>query len=401
MNYKYLFLVLIISSCSESINIQYEVNDNVSSEQIFINCEYTKKKDGLKKTFCDNDSEGEYSYWTYAKVFDNSSPEIIFQKIKEIPDKRCKYDGRNKCPIGTSPARTSPSYWDGDIYVKGGVVQQDFSWVYNILRKKYSKTEIKNQLSEVEKKFNIKLYPPSSRHEGLVIGRTDDIYDFYLSEYSKHTHPQAEKKLCGGYGGVMRRIIANDISISTRVLPELASTRISLKYYNNWSDSDMEWKSYSYDKSLQSKNCGTWSPYLRFAPKFLNPSDDMSLSEITDGKAIKVIIDINPQNHNLDNLAKEIIKSSSGYCVYKQSGQNKFHIATKDDISYCKTTCYENVYDYRGTSVLKTIPTKFQYSVSNHEINRGEYDKNDLPKDASGKKFSFGMVSSSFHCPDI
>ena len=387
MNYKYLFLVLIVSSCSESINIQYEVNDNVSSEQIIINCEYTKKKDHRwKKTFCDNEPEGEDRYWNvYAEVFDKS-PHIILQKIKEKPGKYCG----NKCPIGTSPARTSPSYWDGDIYVKGSV-QQNFSWVYDIINTKNSKTKIKNQLAEVEKKFNIKLYPPTSRHGGLLIGRVDDIYDFYVSDYSKHSKPQAEKKLCN-MSIYSNRIIASDISISTKVLPELASSRISLRY-SNWPNAD----SPRYVE-LSSKNCTDWSPYLKFSPEFLNPSDDISLSKIADGKPIKFIIDINPQNYNLDNLAKEIIKSTSGYCVYKQSGKNKFHIAMKDNISDCKTTCYEHVYDYKGISLLRTIPAKFQYSVSDHEISTGEYNKNDLPEDESGRKYtSLGFVSS-FYC---
>lgn len=387
MNYKYLFLVLIVSSCSESINVlnvQYEVNDNVSSEQIIINCEYTKKgDDGWKKTFCDNEPEGENTPVTFAKVFDNS-PSIISQKIKQPPGwfKDCTYDGRDKCPIGISPAQISSSYWDGDIYVEGGaVVQQDVSWVYDILRKatestyKYSKTEIKNQLAEVEKKFNIKLYPPALNSGGIVIGRADDIYDFYVSEYSKHSKLQAEKKLCG-----YNRKLASNISISRRVLPELAYVEINFRH--------------------ESKYCADWSPYLGFELKFLNPSDGMSLSEMADGKEIKVIIDINPQNHNLDNLAKEVIKGSSGYCVYKQSGKNKFHIASKDNISFCKTTCYEHVMDYRGLSILEVIPAKFQYSVSRHKIHIGEYDKNDLPKDESGYKLnSDGTLPSSFYCP--
>ncbi len=388
MKCKYLFLVLIVSSCSESINVQYEVNDNVSSEQIIINCEYTKKgDDGWKKTFCDNEPEGGNSWAATVKVFDNS-PTIISQKIIQPPRfKDCTYDGRDKCPIGISPAQISTSYWDGDIYVEGGaVVQQDVSWVYDILRKatkytyKYSKTEIKNQIAEVEKKFNIKLYPPALNSGGIVIGRADDVYDFYVSEYSKHSRLQAEKKLCG----YSYRDIASNISISSGVLPEVVSS-----------------VEITFDDSGKGKYCPNWDPYLYFEPKFLNPSDGMSLSEIADGKEIKVTIDINPQNHNLDNLAKEVIKDSRGYCVYKQSGKNKFHIASKDNISNCKTTCHEHVYDYRGLSILDVIPTKFQYSVSRFEINRGEYDKNDLPKDESGKKFSYGMFSSSFYCPDI
>ena len=389
MNCKYLFLVLIVSSCSESINVQYEVNNNVSSEQIIINCEYTKKgDDGWKKTLCDNEIYGERNNYdnrrARAKVFDNS-PSIISQNIKQLPwwFKDCTYDGRDKCPIGISPAQISSSYWDEDIYVEGGaVVQQDVSWVYDILRKatkytyKYSKTEIKNQIAEVEKKFNIKLYPPALNSGGILIGSADDIYDFYVSEYSKHSKPQAEKKLCDwGYNGEF----ASNISISTRVLPELALVGI---YFDN-----------------ESKYCPDWSPYLGFEPKFLNPSDGMSLSEMADDKEIKVIIDINPQNHNLDNLAKEIIDDSSGYCVYKQSGKNKFHIASKGNISKCKTTCHEHVMDYRGLSILEVIPAKFQYSVSRYEINRGEYDKNDLPKDESGKKYSYGTFTSSFYCP--
>jgi hypothetical protein len=394
MKCKYLFLVLIVSSCSESINVQYEVNDNVSSEQIIINCGYTKKgDDGWKKTFCDNEPEGENRWVARAKVFDNST-NIIEQKIIEPPwsIKECTSDEtrskRYKCPIGISPAQISSPYWDGDIYVEGGnVIKQDVSWVYDILRRtcivnectyKYGKkTEIKNQIAEVEKKFNIKLYPPAYNSGGIVIGSADDIYDFYVSEYSKHSKPQAEKKLCGYSNGR----IASNISISGRVLPELTSVEID------------------FVDSGKSKYCDNWDPYLNIEPIFLNPSDGMSLSEMADGKEIKVIIDINPQNHSLDDLAKEVLKKSPGYCVYKQSGKNKFHIVNNDNISKCATTCTEHVYDYRGTSILDTIPAKFQYSVSHYEINRGEYDKDDLPEDESGVRFFGGMWVSSFSCP--
>jgi hypothetical protein len=376
MRFKYLFLVLIVSSCSEpkeSINVQYEVNNNVSSKQIIINCGYTKKgDDGWKITFCDNDPEGEnrnlpshHRRLASVKVFD-SSPKIISQHITQTPRfEDCTYDGRDKCPIGISPAQISSSYWDGDIYVEGGaIVQQEVSWVYDILRKttkytyKHSKTEIKNQIAEVEKKFNIKIYPPTLKNSGVLIGTADDIYDFYVSEYSKHSKSQAEEKICISDGGR-----GSKISISSGVLPEVVS---SVKFY--------------YSKS--SKYCSDWHPYLDIQPKFLNPSDGMSLSEMADGKEIKVIIDINTQNHNLDNLAKEVIKNSSGYCVYKESGKNKFHSYPSNFILSCNTTCYQRVLDYQFR-VKEVIPAKFQYSVSNYEINRGEYNKNDLPKRTS------------------
>jgi len=392
MNCKYLFLVLIVSSCSESINVQYEVNDNVSSKQIIINCGYTKRgDDGWKKTFCDNEPEGENSRVARAKVFDNSTV-ILWQKIIKPPRsvKDCTYDGdrRYKCPIGISPAQISSPYWDGDIYVEGGVVQQDVSWVYDILNrtcivnectyKHGNKTEINNQIAEVEKKFNIKLYPPRYNSGGIVIGSADYVYVFYVSDSSNHSKPQAEKKLCENF---YPRTLESNISISIGVLPEVVSS----VYVDN--------------QSGRSSKCRYWSPYLNIEPKFLNPSDGRSLSEIADGKEIKVTIDINPQNHNLDDLAKEVLKNSPGYCVYKQSGKNKFHIVNNDDISECATTCTEHVYDWRGLDILDVIPAKFQYSVSHYEINRFEYDKDDLPEDESGVRFFGGMFVSSFSCP--
>lgn len=392
MKCKYLFLVLIVSSCSESINVQYEVNDNVSSKQFIINCEYTKKgDDGWKKTFCDNEPEGENRPFAFAKVFDNS-PAITAHSIESVINlKRCKDESTAtyKCPIGVSPAQTSSPYWDGDTFVKG-VVQQDVSWVYDILSNNYSKTYIKFQLAEVEKKFNIKIYPPSLiKSDGILIGRTDDIYDFYVSEYSKHSKPQAEKKLCE-----FNRVIASNIIISHRVLPELATVVIDkLNYgYNSLHRSDTPFAGNEGFTSLvnESKYCADWSPYLVFEPKFVNPSDGMSLSEMAYGKEIKITIDINPQNYNLDNLAKEIIKKSSGYCVYKQFKNNEFRVSytvPKDNISTCRTTCHVEVLNVFKTIIFETLPTKFQYSVSHHEINRGEYDKNDLPKSPSVEGF--------------
>jgi len=349
MKCKYLFLLLIIASCSEpipiqSINVQYEVNDNVSFKRIIINCEYTKKGEGRwYKTFCDNEPEGENRRVASAKVFDNSSS-IISQKIK---------------------AET------GEV---------DHLFIYKFRGNNYSETVLNNQLAEivkVEKKFNIKFYPPTYGDDGILIGRTDDIYNFYVSEYIKHSKPQAEKKLCGKF----HDNIASEISISTRVLPELADVQIYFSDLN--------------------KNCTDWSPYLEFEPKFLNPSDGRSLSEIADGKEIKVTIDINPQNHNLENLAKEILKNSPGYCVYKDPYHNTFHISNaRRSISNCRSTCFGTVFDANGNYLERDIPIKFQYSVSKYEMNRLRIPLKTLPEDRKIKPRGYyrNGYTSVFSC---
>ena len=387
----YLFSALIICSCSvdQQINIQYEINDNVSSEKTTINCSYLQSGE---KYFTIQDC-GDYgrsnrssSHKIDVKDF-KYSPTLVYQIIDKLPLKSKSCMRISDCPNGTYVSETSI---------------QEISWVYD---PKSTKKEYKKQLSEVGKEFNIRLYPPLNdrfkKGEGFILGTLDNIYDFYISSYSKHSRPEAMAKICldplyDRYNTYLAQKVAETINISYSVSPQSANDLISLRFYKGtW---QRPFKNLCMDPDDRPYFEETIAPRFYFYSEILVPDQSADLGDI------KVTIDINENYNNLDNLfetlAKDRDKESSGYCVYKQSDQDVYHRIHTDYIASCRTTCFEHVYNHTGRSLIKKpIPAKLQYSVSDNEIYRGEFDKNDLHEDESGVKLTGIGFVNSFYCP--